>query len=133
MVKLLFKQLKKKPIRLRFFKSIMFPRRSKAEWKLIDKNPFGDADRDRVPNIFDCKPFNRKKQGKFSQNIPIHQAKKVYVYHTTHKKNIPSILKEGLHTHVKDRNFIYEHSYMENKKGLVFTTQIGRASCRERV
>ena len=63
MVKLLFKQLKKKPIRLRFFKSIMFPRRSKAEWKLIDKNPFGDADRDRVPNIFDCKPLNRKKQG----------------------------------------------------------------------
>lgn len=25
-------------------------------------NPFGDADKDGVMNIFDCKPFNRKRQ-----------------------------------------------------------------------
>jgi hypothetical protein len=39
-----------------------YPARTKSEWRLIDKNPFGDRDRDRVPNIFDCKPLNKKKQ-----------------------------------------------------------------------
>lgn len=51
------------PVKLQFFNNSKFPRRSKAEWRLIDKNPFGDTDRDRVPNWFDCKPLNRKKQG----------------------------------------------------------------------
>jgi hypothetical protein len=40
-----------------------YPVRSKQETKLIDKNPFGDADGDNVPNIFDCKPLNRNLQG----------------------------------------------------------------------
>ena len=66
-MKLIFKPSKKrKQIKLRFFNTSKFPKRSKAEWKLIDRNPFGDADKDRVPNFFDCKPLNRKKQGKFS-------------------------------------------------------------------
>jgi len=65
MVNLKFKPTKKKkqPVKLSFFKSNTFPKRSKAEWKLIDKNPFGDKDGDRVPNWFDCKPLNKKKQG----------------------------------------------------------------------
>ena len=39
-----------------------YPVRTKTEIKLIDKNPFGDKDKDKVPNIFDCKPLNKKKQ-----------------------------------------------------------------------
>jgi len=54
---------RKKPVKLSFFKPNNFPKRSKAEWKLIDKNPFGDTDGDKVPNWFDCKPLNKKKQG----------------------------------------------------------------------
>lgn len=40
-----------------------YPKRTKKEMKLIDKKPFGDKDKDRVPNYFDCKPLNKKKQG----------------------------------------------------------------------
>jgi len=66
-----FKKPKKKlqvikPVKLKFFNTSKFPARSKAEWKLIQRNPFGDTDGDKVPNWFDCKPLNRKKQGKFS-------------------------------------------------------------------
>jgi len=101
-MKLKFKSSKRKsilkPVKLRFFNTSKFPKRSKAEWKIIDKNPFGDTDKDRVPNWFDCKPLNRKKQGKFSQNIPINEAKYITVYHGTQKENNPRILKEGLKT-----------------------------------
>jgi hypothetical protein len=51
-----------------FFNANKYPTRSKAELRLIDKDPWGDKDRDRVPNFFDCKPLNRKKQGML-QNI----------------------------------------------------------------
>ena len=70
-MKLIFKPSKKKiqvikPVKLKFFNESIYPKRSKAEWKLIDRNPFGDTDKDRVPNWFDCKPLNRKKQGYYS-------------------------------------------------------------------
>jgi hypothetical protein len=53
------KKTKIKPIN--FFHQ--FPKkRTIAEKKLINKDPFGDYDKDGVRNIFDCKPFNRKKQ-----------------------------------------------------------------------
>ena len=90
-----FKQsLKNKPIKLKFFNTKSFPKRSQKEWKLIDKNPFGDTDGDRVPNWFDCKPLNKKKQGKFSQNIPIDEAKKLTFYHGTSKEATEKILKD---------------------------------------
>ena len=40
-----------------------FPKRSRTELKLIRKNPFGDRDKDKLMNFFDCKPLNKKKQG----------------------------------------------------------------------
>ena len=40
-----------------------YPKRSKQENRLIDRDAFGDADRDGVPNVFDCKPLNKKMQG----------------------------------------------------------------------
>jgi len=52
-----------RPVKLKFFNTSKFPKRSKAEWRLIDRNPFGDTDKDRVPNWFDCKPLNKSKQG----------------------------------------------------------------------
>jgi len=30
---------------------------------------FGDSDRDGVPNVFDCRPLNLRKQGDFVQNV----------------------------------------------------------------
>ena len=39
-----------------------FPKRTTKENRLIDKNPWGDTDKDGVPNMFDCKPLNKKKQ-----------------------------------------------------------------------
>ena len=40
-----------------------YPKRTKQEIRLIDRNPFGDKDKDRVPNWFDCRPLNKSKQG----------------------------------------------------------------------
>lgn len=39
-----------------------YPVRTRQENKLITKQPFGDKDKDRVPNMMDCKPLNKKKQ-----------------------------------------------------------------------
>ena len=75
----------------------MYPSpRSKRELSLIKRNPFGDTDGDGVPNFFDCKPLNRKFQGKFTQNIPISEAKRLTLYHGTPPENTQQILKEGL-------------------------------------
>jgi len=55
------------PKKIKFFQPVnlkKYPARTKSEWRLIDKNPWGDRDRDGVPNIFDCRPFDRRKQGK---------------------------------------------------------------------
>jgi len=72
-MKLIFKPKKRKnikrPIKLRFFNTSKFPARSKAEWRLIDKNPFGDKDKDGVKNFFDCKPLNFKMQGPTHEHI----------------------------------------------------------------
>lgn len=41
----------------------IYPARTSTEIKLIDKKPFGDKDKDKVPNYFDCRPMNKRKQG----------------------------------------------------------------------
>ena len=50
---------------------VKFDRSKKAE-RLRLYHPFEDADRDNVPNLFDCQPFNRNEQGlrEFLLNIP---------------------------------------------------------------
>jgi hypothetical protein len=44
----------------------LYPVRTTKEKKLIDRNPWGDKDKDKVPNYFDCRPTNRIFQGKVS-------------------------------------------------------------------
>ena len=39
-----------------------YPARTKQENRLIAKNPYGDRDKDGVPNYLDCKPKNKKEQ-----------------------------------------------------------------------
>jgi hypothetical protein len=46
----------------------LYPTRTKQEQKLIRKDPWGDKDRDRVPNYFDCRPLDRKLQGRNADN-----------------------------------------------------------------
>jgi hypothetical protein len=41
----------------------LYPSRTTREIRLIDRNPFGDRDKDKVPNFFDCKPMNGNLQG----------------------------------------------------------------------
>lgn len=41
----------------------IYPTRTKSEQRLIDANPWGDADHDGVPNWFDCRPKDRTQQG----------------------------------------------------------------------
>ena len=63
--------------------------------------PFADYDRDGVPNIFDCKPFNRKKKEIIDLN-KVSAAKKKsilsnkqYLYHKTEYGTVPQILKSN--------------------------------------
>ena len=84
MFKLKFRPSKKKRIKLRFFNTSKFPKRSQRELKLIDKDPFGDKDRDGVKNFFDCKPMNKFKQGRWAHPIAKNQRqyiKKIKEYH----------------------------------------------------
>jgi len=53
-----------KPVNIGPVRLTKFPTRTKQEVKLIDTNPFGDTDKDGVPNWFDCKPLDRNKQSK---------------------------------------------------------------------
>ena len=43
-------------------KTSIYPVRTSQEKKLIAKNPWGDKDKDKVPNYMDCRPMNKKKQ-----------------------------------------------------------------------
>jgi hypothetical protein len=40
----------------------IYPKRTKQEIRLIDRKPWGDKDKDKVINWFDCKPMNKKWQ-----------------------------------------------------------------------
>jgi len=54
-----------KPIKIKPFLNLgIYPKRSERETRLIDTNPWGDTDKDGVPNWFDCKPLNKRKQSK---------------------------------------------------------------------
>lgn len=65
--KINFKSKNPKP--MNFFHQ--FPvKRTKAETRLIDRNPWGDKDKDGVRNIFDCKPFNNKLQTSKKKDVP---------------------------------------------------------------
>ena len=55
------------------------PPRSQKEWNVIQNNPFGDADRDRVMNVFDCKPLNRKLKGWAHKGIQFNREKSTHV------------------------------------------------------
>jgi hypothetical protein len=44
-------------------------KRTIAERKLIRTNPWGDKDGDAVPNWIDCKPFDRKRQGRLGDEL----------------------------------------------------------------
>ena len=66
-------------------------------------NPFGDSDRDGKLNMFDCKPFNKKKHG-------------FYVYHRTSKRLLPKILKEGLKPHMP--GYVGDYDPVAPKKGV---------------
>ena len=109
-MKLKFKQ-SRKPIKINFFSPIKLNTKQsirkipmknltwpQASIRFPRLNPFGDKDHDGKLNMFDCKPFNKKRHGKFTQNIPIKNAKYYTVYHGTQKENNPRILKEGLKT-----------------------------------
>jgi hypothetical protein len=61
----------------------IYPTRTRQETKLIDKKPFGDKDKDKVLNYFDCRPLDKYKQD-------------VTLYHGTTHAAAKQIKKEGL-------------------------------------
>lgn len=94
-----------------------YPTRTKAEMKLIDKRPFGDRDRDRVPNYFDCKPLVRWLQGS------------VVLYHGTTRQAAEKIKKEGLKRYYGINPVVYltpkkEVAYRYSGDGIVFEVKL---------
>ena len=62
--------MQKKLKRMEFFKPNVLKNILNLNWTQAKKrfpllNPFGDADMDGVKNKFDCKPFDRRRQGKW--------------------------------------------------------------------
>lgn len=56
-----------------------YPARTKREVKLIDRNPWGDSDKDKVPNIFDCRPLDKKKQGWKAKGHQMNRERSTYI------------------------------------------------------
>jgi len=60
-------------MKTKIFKPVRIQKISNLNWNQAKKrfpnmNPFKDADRDGVKNMFDCKPFDRKRQGFFHKD-----------------------------------------------------------------
>jgi len=83
-------------LKLRFSK---YPKRTLKDNRLADSDPYGDVDKDRVMNYFDCKPLNRWMQD-------------VTLYHGTHKKAAAKIRREGL----KKTHSITGHIFLTSSK-----------------
>jgi len=75
-------------------KKYKYTKRSAKERKLIQKNPFGDTDRDGVRNWFDCKPLNKNKQD-------------VLLYHGTSRAVAEKIRREGLKKDIGINPYVY--------------------------
>jgi len=93
----------------------MVPKRSKKELKLIDKNPFGDSDRDGVINYLDCKPLSKRWQD-------------VVLYHGTNPRAAEQIRKEGLRTGHGINPVVYmtpnKATAMKYSQGIIFKARL---------
>ena len=124
-MKLIFKPSKKrKQIKLRFFNTSSFPKRSQKEWKLIDRNPFGDTDKDGVPNFFDCKPLNKKKQGWAHTGVQFNRERSTHVKMMSPEKflrtaYIESKLRGNNKTYEQYFNSVINQENVQKLKGVI--------------
>ena len=111
--------MKKSPVKLS-----RFPKRTRAENKLIRKNPYGDKDRDRVMNFFDCKPLNKNKQD-------------VMLYHGTTQEAAKKIRLEGLKAGgITSRVFLTPNKstaqkYAIQNQGIIFKVSLADAMAKK--
>lgn len=120
------------PIKLNTSKNIRNIPRKNLTWaqasiRYPKMQAFGDADRDSILNAWDCKPFDRRRHGKFVQNIPLDKAKYLTLYHGS---NFPrQVNKEGLKAN-KIRKGTKELEEVE--KGIFLTPSIAIAGAYAR-
>jgi len=88
-------------IRTKFVKLSTYPKRTRKENRLIAKNPYGDKDKDKVMNWFDCRPLNKWWQD-------------VLLYHGTHREAARKIKLEGL----KRRHSITGYIFLTSNKAI---------------
>jgi len=79
---------------------------AQAKRKYPKLNPFGDYDRDKVINMFDCKPLDKKR------HMPM-------LYHVTLKEKVPKVKKEGI-KYQKKPMFFGTYGQDLRKKGNVY-------------
>ena len=82
----------------------IYPVRTKTEVRLIDRKPWSDSDKDKVPNIFDCKPLNKHKQSKmFGKKIEkdIMAPNRIIKYSSKKSLNVNFPSKQQLEEEIK--------------------------------
>jgi len=107
------------------FKSVvsptLHPRRTKRENRLIDSSPWGDADKDKLINFFDCRPLDKRKQGWAHKGTKFPRERSTYIKMMPPKKFLRTTYKEIYET-ARRHQFVvpsqegYEEKVLKPKK-----------------
>lgn len=99
-----------------------YPARTKQEWRLIDRKPYGDKDKDKLMNWFDCKPANFGLQGKFHRKPKIGKL-------SSSEENLIGKLRGKVNERVED--IIYKDSKEEKESSSPRKRRVKNIKLRE--
>ena len=96
-------------------------------------NWFKDSDRDGVINIFDCKPYNRKKQGWAHHGIQESRERSTHIRMMTPEKFLRTTYKESVNRELKNRESREGGRAHQSRPAVLSETGIlrGRRRCPE--
>lgn len=123
-----YKSILKKTNTPKYFntKLNIYPKRTKREIKLIDKNPWKDFDKDGVINIFDCRPMNKRKQGYFEEKYLGKKTEKIYPYRSNaeREKLVKTKIRKSKEKEFNEPHNPYGTKYEKDKEDKKFEREL---------